>query len=199
MTDRQAFLMIVIFLVSFTLLYWTLNERISNIWAFMQVKRTPNDFNDDDSAVSKVIPLVDQAKELLEIYDDGDNFPESMYNNEHFVSSVEKRLEANKDLRVECLFNEDEDLLFTTRLASNPRVDIYIRFRGEKNEVHYKIMDKGLKAYVSIHDPDDKRRRAFKETDCSGVPKKKLEYVTGSIFGNIRQDRQDFKKKELIT
>ena len=196
MADHKTVLMIVTFLVSFALFYLALNKRISNIWAFMKVERTPDAYNDDESAVDKVIPLINQAKELLEIYDDGGNFPKSMYNNERFVSSIEEKLSENENFSVQCLFNKDESLLFTRRLASKSRVNIYTRFKGGESEVHYKIMDKGFKAYISVHDPKDKDRRAFKKIDCSSVPEKKFKYVAESIFGNIREDINNFKKKE---
>ena len=199
MANYQTLLVVVVVLAFFVYLYWELDKRAANISALMQVKRTEDELNDDDSAVNNVLPLIEQAERLLEIYDDGDDFPESMYNNRDFVSSVEKRLAENEEFRVQCLFNEDEDLFFIRRLVSHSRVDVYVRVRGEEDEVHYKIMDGGVKAYVSVHDPDDKRQRTFKETDCSDVPKKKLHYVTESIFADIRQDLQNFKKKELVT
>ena len=58
-------------------------------------------------------------------------------------------------------------------------------------------MDRGLKAYLSVHMENKKKDRAFKEVNCSKVPRKKLEMVTDALFEDIRQDLRNFKKKEM--
>ena len=171
MTEYKEAILIVFFLVSFIVAYRLINRSFSDAWAFMRVVNTPNMLNDDASVICKVAPLVKEAKEIIEIYDDGENFPGSMYNDEHFIDTVEEKL-RNSNIRIECLFNKDDDLLFTRRLAKNPCVNIYTRVRGGCNQTHYKIMDSGLKAYLSVHIENERRDRAFKEVDCSKVPKK---------------------------
>lgn len=183
------------FLLLFVIAYWTLRRSFSDAWAFSRVSSTPNNLNDDASAIIKVLPLVKEAQEVIEIYDDGDNFPESMYNDEVFVETVEEQLRDSK-VKIKCLFNRDDNLLFTQRLIDHPNVEIYTRFRGADGKTHYKIIDGGLKAYLSIHLDDKERSRSFKEVDCSKVPKRKLGMVSESIFSDLRQDMRNFQKKE---
>ena len=184
------------FLLLFVIAYWILRRSFSDAWAFSRVSSSPSDLNDDASAIVKVIPLVEEAQEVIEIYDDGGNFPGSMYNDQVFVDTVEKQLEDNR-VKVKCLFNRDDRLLFTERLIGNPNVEIYTRFRGAEGQTHYKIIDNGLKAYLSVHLDDEERSRSFKEVDCSKVPKRKLRMVSDSIFGDLKQDMRNFKKKEI--
>ena len=184
------------FLLLFVIAYWILRRSFSDAWAFSRVSSAPSDLNDDASAIVKVLPLVKEAREVIEIYDDGDDFPGSMYNDEVFVDTVEEKLEGSK-VKIKCLFNKDDNLLFTERLIGNPNVEIYTRFRGAEGQTHYKIMDNGLKAYLSVHLNDEERSRSFKEVDCSKVPKRKLEMVAESIFGDLKQDMRNFKRKEV--
>ena len=105
MTEYKEAILIVFFLLSFIVAYWLIVRSFSDAWSFMRVVNTPNMLNDDASVISKVTPLVKEAKEIIEIYDDGENFPGSMYNDEDFVNTVEEKL-ASSNIRIECLFNE---------------------------------------------------------------------------------------------
>lgn len=197
MSDYKEVLFLALFIAIFIAVYLVVNRGFSDAWAMMRVERTPNQFNDDESAIDKVIPLVEEAEVSLEIYDDGDDFTGSMYNNDAFVQSVIQKLDKNKEFVVECLFNEnEEDLLFTKELVNHPRVSIYVRQKGGRNQIHYKIIDGGVRAYLSVH-AERSRERAFKEVNCSKVPASKRDSVMRTLFEDIRQDVANFEKKEL--
>ena len=197
MTEHNGLIFIIISGASFIIAYWLIDRSFSDAWAFMKVNITPNMSNDDASAIDKLVPLVEEAEATIEIYDDGENFPESMYNDEYFVSTVEEKLRTS-NIKIKCLFNEDDDLLFTHRLGKNPQVSIYTRVKGGRSQTHYKIIDGGLKAYLSVHIENESRDRAFKEVDCSKVPKRKMAMVADTLFEDIRQNERNFKKKEIV-
>lgn len=197
MAENKELILIIILVCTSLGAYLFVYGSLSDAWALMRVQNSTNQLNNDASAIERVLPLVEEAKEVIEIYDDGDNFEGSMYNDKSFVDAMEDKVKTS-DIRIQCLFNEDEDLLFTSRLGGKPNVEIYTRVKGNEDPVHYKLMDGGLKAYLSIHMENDDRQRAFKEVDCSKVPKRNLKKVTDDLFEDIRQDLSNFKKKEMV-
>lgn len=123
--------------------------------------------NDDDVARRTFLLLLSEAKEEMWICDDGNNFPESIYNMPDIVDQIERRLSANSALWLFCLFSSNEETLFSEKLANHPRVAI--RRTRPRRDVHFKIIDRGMKGYVSAHALDSLDRN-YRSYDCSNVP-----------------------------
>lgn len=70
-----------------------------------------------------------------------------------------------------CYFNFDEDVLFTEVFKNNPCVRI-VTGHGDRpdDDVHYKIIDGGLKAYISRHEVASPERR-YRMIDCTKCQK----------------------------
>lgn len=123
--------------------------------------------NDDDVARSTFLALLEEAKEEMWICDDGNNFPESIYNKSAVVDRIERRLDTNENLWLLCLFSSDDETLFSRTFADHPRVKI--RRMKPRRDVHFKIIDRGVKGYVSAHAPESLDRN-YRSYDCSDVP-----------------------------
>ena len=124
--------------------------------------------NDDRFAQSTFIELLDEADRKMWICDDGNTFPESIYNAEAVVEAVRHRLEENRDLHLYCLFSSDDDTRFTKAFDGHPRVHMD-RGVQPRRDVHFKIIDDARKGYVSAHPPGSFERR-YRSYDCSDVP-----------------------------
>ena len=123
--------------------------------------------NDEYVAAKYFTEFVNDAKEDFLIRDDGNDMSGSLYNNTEIVDAVTARLHENPKLRIRCLFYSKDDTLFTKTLCENPQVVIHRG--GERHRVHFKIIDHGLKGYLSSHEYGESDRR-YRMYDCSHVP-----------------------------
>ncbi len=127
--------------------------------------------NDDDTATSAFICLVNEAKQEMIIHDDGDSTDASIYNNEQAVKAVRTRLQEHRDLSIRCFFNKEEE----TRMGSLGKQfpdRFQVRYlQGERpvHDIHYKIIDGGCKAYLSVHDMGGCDRE-YEMIDCTDSP-----------------------------
>ena len=64
---------------------------------------------------------------------------------------MQRKLDQNADFKIQCFFNFDHDLLFKQVFGNHPQVDIRTGDNVAANDVHYKIIDDGRKAYLSRH------------------------------------------------
>ena len=178
--------------------YW-----ITILYNAMQVQRelqnvtsTPIELNDDESTKAKFKELLREAQRSMMIYDDGDTVADSIYMDEKITEAVRQKLENNSDFRMQCLFNFDEpDLLFRNAFADYAaQVEIKTRDRTKPRlAIHYKIIDDGIKAYLSRHLPGSSKRR-FKIVDCTNVSESNRNRVSDAILGIYKNDfHQAFK------
>ena len=155
--------------------------------------------NDLERARQTFLDLAQEANQEIVIYDDGNNMTESFYDDENFVQEVETILAGKEEaVTVRCLFNTQDQTAFW-RLYHLPKVDI--RFRPEprpKSDVHFKIVDGGILAYLSRHDLGDSRRK-FRLIDCRPVPRYARRSVKQEMVGEyLDRFEQAFRKATSV-
>ena len=147
--------------------------------------------NDDDRAIAAFLELVQEAQETLEVLDDGNNMPESVYNQEAVVEALRRKLQHTSALEVTCYFNDDEDLLFRREFEGNPRVHIHagIQPGGTRavDQAHFKITDGGRLAYLTRHKPGE-NRRAYRKLDTRHIDDKRFGQVASTLYDSILTD-----------
>lgn len=138
-------------------------------WAFLKVS-TVVDWNSDQTAVKNFLALLQDAKESMIVYDDGNKMEGSIYQDESVINAVRKKLSENPRFRLSCYFNFNDAMPFTEALERHPGVRV-ITGHGDRpdGDVHYKIIDSGLKAHISRHEVASQTRR-YKVIDCTRVP-----------------------------
>lgn len=150
---------------------------------FQYVEVTLVKVNDDASVARKFIQLLDEAKALMIVYDDGNNTSGSLYNDRSVIDAVRIKLRSAPEFKLQCLFNCDDQVELRRELANEPQVDIRTRRdSGRGSKIHYKIIDGGEKAYLSRHEPGATKRR-FRIVDCTGVPEDHRRRVAKSMLG----------------
>lgn len=153
----------------------------------MQLQRVsvaPVQINDDEAAKTAFLELLEEAKHVMVIYDDGNEMENSIYMDNSVLEAVGRKLEEYPEFRIRCLFNcEDPSLLFRKFFSGHDRVDIMtVSPHMEDFAVHYKIIDDGKKAYLSKHSLGN-QSRIFRTVSCEDVPARYFEYVAGVILG----------------
>ena len=147
------------------------------------VKVTPVQVNDDDSVVNYFIELLTEARTSMVVYDDGNNMDGSLYNDDRVIDAVRSKLRANPDFELRCLFNCDDDVEFRKVLANEQQVEIRTHSDADsKSKIHYKIIDEGEKAYLSLHELGATERK-YRIVDCTSVSKRHRSYAAQSVLG----------------
>ena len=155
---------------------------------FVYVRVTPVQVNDDDSVVRNFIDLLSEARTSMVVYDDGNDMVGSLYNDRRVIDAVRRKLRASPDFQLQCLFNCDHDVMFRKELANEERVDIRTRSNsGNLGEIHYKMIDGGVKAYLSRHALGS-RDRIYKIVDCTSVSKRHRSRVVEGVLGKYKED-----------
>ena len=170
---------------STVVIVWLLHRAFQYVY----VQVSPTQINDDDSVVSNFIELLDEAHTSMIVYDDGNDMDGSVYNDSRVIDAVRRKLRSNPDFALQCLFNCDEDVRLRKEFAHEPQVDIRTRpDMGGERKTHYKIIDGGMKAYLSRHELGSSQRR-FKTVDCTNVSKRHRSRVAASV---LRKHTEDF-------
>ena len=155
---------------------------------FVYVSVTPVQVNDDDSVVTNFIDLLSEARTSMVVFDDGNDMDGSLYNDPRVIEAVRSKLRSKPDFQLQCLFNCDRDVKFRKELAHEQRVDIRTRIDvGDPGETHYKMIDGGVKAYLSPHALGS-RKRKFKIVDCTTVSKRHRARVAEGVLGKHKAD-----------
>lgn len=154
-------------------------------WPILDVTAT-NAINDDPAATEYFVGLLDEAKEKMTIYDDGNDMAGSIYNDPEVIAAVQGKLEQNADFKIQCFFNFDHDLRFRQVFGDHPQVDIRTGDNAAANDVHYKIIDDGRKAYLSRHELGHSER-SIRWIDCTRV-QRDLGHVTDEVLGEYKKD-----------
>ena len=163
---------------------WFLNRAFQYVY----VRVTPVQVNDDDSVVTNFIELLSEARISMVVYDDGNDMDGSLYNDPRVIDAVRSKLREHPDFKLQCLFNCDDDVKFREELAHEQRVDIRTRIdSGDQGEIHYKMIDGGVKAYLSLHALGS-RDRIYKIVDCTTVSKRHRSRVAEGLLGKHRAD-----------
>ena len=174
------------------LFYLLMRREIRTILIRLITQISPEQKNSEGEVVKAVKTLLEQARKEFEVYDDGDD-QSVLYNSEEFLETVENKLDADSNFRVKAMFNVEHELEFTQKFKGHDQVDIYIRREGVPPEdVHYKIIDGGKKAYLSRHIFQQKERR-YQWVDCTSVPRKMLPQANIFWFDDIRQKADNFR------
>ena len=149
--------------------------------------------NDDSFVQSTFVALLNEAEREMWICDDGNDFPESIYNTAEVVDAVDRRLRDNKGLHVYCLFSSKDDTAFTRAFGDHPQVHMKRGVRPRR-DIHFKIIDDSRKGYVSAH-PLGSSERGYRSYDCSKVPK----HIRHAALGRHRDSMVDhFPERAVV-
>ena len=155
---------------------------------FVYVRVTPVQASDDDLVVRNFIDLLSEARTSMVVCDDGNDMDGSLYNDQRVIDAVRSKLRASPDFQLHCLFNCNHDVKFRKELANEERVDIRTRSDpGNPGEIHYKMIDGGVKAYLSRHALGS-RDRKYKVVDCTSVSKRHRSRVVEGVLGKYKED-----------
>ena len=154
-------------------------------WAFLRVSTT-SDWNSDETAVEHFVALLDEAKTSMVVHDDGNKMEGSIYENKDVIDAVRRKLSDEPDFQLSCHFNFDDTMPFTRELQGVRGIKIKTG-QGDRShdDVHYKIIDGGLKVYLSRHAVASKARR-YKVIDCSSVPRRSMAHVTDVLLRSYK-------------
>lgn len=125
--------------------------------------------NDDAQAIEWFLDLVRTMKQEIIIHDDGDRGP-TLYRDPRVIAALVERLKGGAQVRV--LFNMDEPNGLTDLVNKyGDRLQVYILPEDAdwRSEEHFKIIDRGRKAYLSRH--LDNGTRKYRMVDCTKVPR----------------------------
>ena len=173
-----------VFTACTVIMVWVLHRAFQ----YADVKVTPGRVSDDGSAVSAFIELLDEAQASMILYDDGNSENGSVYNDRRVIGAVRRKLRDNPDFNLQCLFNCNEDMRFRKEFANEPQVEIRTRNdSGSESGVHYKIIDRGMKAYLSRHERGA-GERIYKIVDCTTVSKRHRSRIAESVLGEYTAD-----------
>ena len=106
--------------------------------------------NNDRIAKDSFLRLLHVAERQMLVYDDGNNDEHSIYNHPDVVAQVEEKLRSTPRLKLDCVFNDEDETLFKEKFLNHDQVTIRLRLRNPQR-VHYKIID-GKLGYISFHE-----------------------------------------------
>ena len=123
--------------------------------------RVKHGINTGDVATAIFIDLLNEAKETINIHDDGNDFEESLYNDDEVIDATKDCLKRN--VRIRCLFNDDEPLQIKELAQSGDYGDLFqiwhMKDGRQVPDTHYKIVDKGRFVYLTRHKRGDIGRK----------------------------------------
>ena len=156
---------------------------VRRTWGLLRL-RLDVGVNDSSFAADIFIELLRDARDSMLICDDGNKMEGSLYNAEDVIDAVEEQLRANRNLRLQCLFNYGDETLFTKKFEKHPRVKMK-RGIQPRRDIHFKIIDRGRRGYVSAH-PLGSTARRYRLYDCSHAP----DNIREAALGRHVQDMQ---------
>ena len=165
-------------------IFWMLHRAFQ----YMYVTVSPVPINNYELVVRDFIALLEEARTSMILYDDGNDMVGSLYNDSRVIDAVRSKLRANPDFELRCLFNCNDDVEFRKQFADEPQVDIRTRsVMDNDGRIHYKIIDGGLKAYLSQHNLGSRQRQS-KIVDCSNVSKRHRSRIAEDVLGSYKMD-----------
>ncbi len=144
--------------------------------------------NSNEQAISNTVKLIQEAKDEIEMFDDGDFFEESVYNSDCLIETIRSKLDENPHFKIRALFNvPDPNLKFIKEFENNAQVEIYRRKDGSRpRERHYKVIDGGLKGNVSEHHLRA-TERTYRNFHCIARSKSERSMASKIVLKRIRQ------------
>ena len=133
--------------------------------------------NDPDFMNDTFMTLLSEAKLNLLLCDDGNVMSGSLYEDHKIVEAIAERLDENQDLEIFCIFYTDQETEFIRQFANNPRVHM-ARGVQPRPAIHFKIIDDGLRGYLTLHDYESHDRQ-YRLYDCRWVPPSVREKALG--------------------
>ncbi len=97
-------------LVLSLLLLWILIGTILMLWAMywnysiFRIRSRREAVNNDQMAIESALHLLEQSKEKIELYDDGNDVKGSLYNDSRFVRLIREKLYAYPEFEVRRFF-----------------------------------------------------------------------------------------------
>ena len=143
--------------------------------------------NDDKTATCVFIELVAEVERNFIIHDDG-GAGSPIYDDCDVIEAVRKRLHECGELTIKCLFNqngariESLDKEFPGRFIVRCQQD-----KRTKNDVHFKIIDGGRKAYLSTHAVGISERK-YELIDCTNSTRKIRQQMFGKFYDRVDMD-----------
>lgn len=135
--------------------------------------------NDNTLAAEMFITLVGEAENEMLVCDDGNSMAGSVYENPDVVDAVRGKLERSGQFRMRCLFSSNDRTKFRAAFDDAERVEI--KSGASRRDIHYKIIDRGRKGYLSRH-PQGGVERSYRFYD--GVPT----VIRKAVFGRYVAD-----------
>lgn len=145
--------------------------------------------NTNEQAKDDFLRLIDEAKERIEIFDDGDDMEESIYQKEEVVAKVKEKLRQVKNFQIDCYFNDDNELLFRQELENEDGVRIIAGIDPSRppDQTHYKIADNGRIAYLSEHGHKESERN-YRFLDCRALTGNAFRTTTDFLLEKYQRD-----------
>lgn len=156
----------------------------------------PEEDNSNEQAFFNTVGLTKEAKEEIEIFDDGDDFEGSVYNNDAFIDAVREKFIHNPDFEVRVFFNvRSPQLKFIQAFKDNPRVAIYVRREEDSRppDKHYKIIDGGIKGNISKHPLGD-GDRTYQNFVCTAKSESDRIRAGRNVLRKFRQPIKHFDR-----
>ena len=117
--------------------------------------REESGLNTDEQATAMFLDLLNQTRRRIDIHDDGNDFPGSMYKNPEVMEALRERI-RKRNIEVRCLFNDADQPPELLELAHSEEIRSRIKIwnlNGGRQEpdTHYKIVDGGRLVHLSRH------------------------------------------------
>lgn len=150
-------------------------------WSLIPLK-IERGVNSDAFTQAAFVGLVNEARGMMLVCDDGNRMPGSIYQSTMVVKAVRAKLEHDPTFRMRCLFSSDDLTEFRKAFEDEERVEIRT---DRRREVHVKIINGGRKGYVSVHREGEQERQY---TLYSGVCGRARQEIFGPYMddGGIR-------------
>ena len=151
--------------------------------------------NNNEQAVLNTVELIKEAKDEIEIFDDGDFFPGSAYEDNRVIDAVKDKLNKNPNFKFRFLFNiGDNKLRLIQTFYGSDKIEIYARKdQTRPPDRHYRIIDGGVKGTLSEHDVGD-GPRTYQKFYCRARAKSDRRRAGRFVFKKWGQDMENFEK-----
>ena len=154
--------------------------------------------NSDEQAILNTLELIKEAENEIEIFDDGDCFPGSAYEDDRVIEAIEDKLKKNPAFKFRFLFNIGSPELKLIQAACNREtlrgIELYRRISRERPaDRHYRIIDGGVKGILSEHSVG-KGPRTYQNFDCRAKADSDRKRAGSFVFEKWGQNEADFER-----
>lgn len=164
--------------------------------------------NGNEAAIAATIDMVNRAQGKIELFDDGNNDPDYVYNDLDFVEAVRNKLkDEERNFQIKCFFNERDvkNLLFVKELGREDGVDIRVRKKwlkklmGRPKSAHYRSVDGADYLYLSRHEygEDERECQIVSCADFQAQEKYYYKLLFLLLYKQVNWKFDKFDKTEL--